>query len=143
MNSFAFGFSTSLLVWTTSSICNVIAKWIGSSTFRVPGILLSVIMSLFLVFLYARWWTKKTSLLFYAAFFPNLVLVSYDFLSFVDLWMNPSKGFISEYFDMDEPLIHNSWMIGIIIFDAFILGAANYLVLYLIHSGLVLLVFIH
>ncbi|CAG7822188.1 unnamed protein product, partial [Allacma fusca] len=70
-----------------------------------------------------------------AAFFPNLVWNSFDFLTFVEFWIKPSKGFLSEYVDMDEALFHNFWMTGIIIFDAFILGALNYLVLYLIHHG--------
>ncbi|CAG7816322.1 unnamed protein product, partial [Allacma fusca] len=134
MNSLAFGVSTAVLVCTASSICNVIAKWIGSSMFRVPVILLPVLIFLFLIFVYARWWTKKTSLVFYAAIFPNLVWSTYDFLTFVDFWIKPSKGFISEYVYMDEPIIHNLWMTGVIILDAFVLGAANYLVLYLIHN---------
>ncbi|CAG7635728.1 unnamed protein product [Allacma fusca] len=58
----------SLIVWTTSANCNVIAKSIGNSVFRVPGILLPVLLSLSLIFLYTRWWTKKTSLLFYGSF---------------------------------------------------------------------------
>ncbi|CAG7730135.1 unnamed protein product [Allacma fusca] len=130
------GKSTKLIVWTTSAIFNVIAKSIGNSVFRVPGILLSVLLSLSLIFLYTRGWTKKTSFLFYASFFPNLVWNSFDFLTVVELWTKPSKGFLSEYVSMNEPLINNFCIHGIAMFDGVVLGAANYMVLYLIHNGI-------
>ncbi|CAG7820432.1 unnamed protein product, partial [Allacma fusca] len=73
MNSLVFEISSAALVGTGCVVCNAISKWIGTSMFRVPVILLPALMFLFLIFVYTRWWTKKTSLVFYAAFYPNLI----------------------------------------------------------------------